>query len=281
VAGLTAALVIASCGGGGASSSVPAPSRTTGAAPAHGRAYHAFALDPGRGHAPRRAGVPILVFHVIGHPPPSAPYPGLWVPWRRFVGEMLALKAAGYDAVTLDRVWRAWHGGPRLPGHTVVVSFDDGYASQERRAGATLRALRWPGVLNLEFHDVGLAGGLRPAQVRDLLRHGWELDAHTLTHPDLTTVDAGRLDQEVAGSRRWLRHRFHVPVDFFAYPSGRYDARAEAAVRAAGFHGATTTNPGLARPGANPYALPRVRVDPSLTPSGLVALLRATSARPS
>ena len=77
-----------------------------------------------------------------------------------------------------------------------------------------------------------------------MLRDGWEIDAHTLTHPDLTTVDAARLRREVAGSRRWLRHAFGVPVDFFAYPSGSYNPAVEAAVRAAGYMGATTTAAG-------------------------------------
>ena len=56
-----------------------------------------------------------------------------------------------------------------------------------------------------------------------------------------------------------IRRLFHVPVDFFCYPAGRYDARVIAAVRRAGFLGATTTNWGLARP-SQPYTLDRVRV---------------------
>src|SRR5436189_141121 len=82
----------------------------------------------------------------------------------------------------------------------------------------------------------------------------------TITHPDLTTLDDKRLWDEVRGSRVELRHMFHVPVDFFCYPSGRYNAHVIDAVRRAGYLAATTTNYGLARP-ANPYALSRVRVN--------------------
>ena len=57
---------------------------------------------------------------------------------------------------------------------------------------------------------------------------------------------------------------------FFCYPAGRYDARVEAAVRRAGFEGATTTQPGIASPRDDPYALPRVRVAPEQTPAELV-----------
>ena len=56
-----------------------------------------------------------------------------------------------------------------------------------------------------------------------MMRDGWEIDAHTLTHPDLTTVDAARLRREVAGLSPLAARAFGVPVDFFAYPAGRYN----------------------------------------------------------
>jgi peptidoglycan/xylan/chitin deacetylase (PgdA/CDA1 family) len=118
--------------------------------------------------------------------------------------------------------------------------------------------------------------------VRKLIAAGWEIDAHTLTHPDLTTLDGARLWKEVDGSRVALRHMFHVPVDFFCYPAGRYDPAVEAAVHAAGYRGATTTNAGIASHQGDPYAMPRVRVTPEMTAADLIALLhQLTSARPS
>jgi hypothetical protein len=71
-----------------------------------------------------------------------------------------------------------------------------------------------------------------------------------------------------------LRHLFHVPVDFFCYPSGRYDARVIAAVRRAGYLGATTTNYGLARPG-NLYTLDRIRINGSDGIAGFVHKLQS------
>jgi peptidoglycan/xylan/chitin deacetylase (PgdA/CDA1 family) len=116
---------------------------------------------------------------------------------------MTALARAHYHATTLDRVWRAWHGRGTLPVHPIVVSFDDGYLSDYTHARPELDRLHWPGVLNLEVHNVG-PGGLTRNEIRELLADGWEVDAHTLTHPDLTTVDAARLRREVAGERLLL-----------------------------------------------------------------------------
>jgi hypothetical protein len=67
---------------------------------------------------------------------------------------------------------------------------------------------------------------------------------------------------------------FHVPVSFFCYPAGRYDNRVVAAVRAAGYLGATTTAYGLARPG-DMFTLKRVRVNRSDGVAGFVSKLRA------
>jgi peptidoglycan/xylan/chitin deacetylase (PgdA/CDA1 family) len=228
---------------------------------------------------PRHAPVAILMYHVVAPAPPGAPYPELWVAPGRFAEEMRALAHAGYHATTLDTVWRAWHGHGSLPRRPIVISFDDGYQSQSTVARRRLDQLGWPGVLNLEVKNVGLKGGLARGEVRAMMRDGWEIDAHTVTHPDLTTLDAPALRREIAGSRRWLRRAFDVPVDFFAYPSGRYNPTVEAAVRAAGYLGASTTQPGEATRAGDPFALPRVRVTPAMSPAALVAQVRGLGRR--
>jgi len=204
--------------------------------------------------------VPILMYHVISDPPAGAPYPELYVPRPQFAAQVAWLAAHGWHAVTLQAVFDSWRGAGTLPPKPIVLSFDDGYLSQVRNAMPLLRARHWPGVLNLEVRNLGVVWGIRPPGIRKLIRAGWEVDAHTIDHPDLTRVDAARLREEVAGSRAAIRKRFHVPVNFFCYPSGRYDGAVVAAVKAAGYLGATTTDYGLARPD-DLYTLARVRVN--------------------
>ena len=180
------------------------PSSTAASAPAP---------RPSRPSGPRHAPVAILMYHVVAAAPPGARL-------QRTCGSrpaasrdtMHALAHAGYHATTLDAVWRAWHGHGSLPRHPVVISFDDGYQSQSTTARRKLdraRLARRPQPRGQQRRPQGRPG----AQPRcaAMLRDGWEIDAHTLTHPDLTTVDAARLRREVAGSRRWLRRAFGVP----------------------------------------------------------------------
>ena len=72
---------------------------------------------------------------------------------------------------------------------------------------------------------------------------------------------------------------FHVPVDFFCYPSGRYDRRVIGAVRRAGYLAATTTDDSLARPG-HLYTLGRIRINGSDGVSGFASKLTALSQSP-
>ena len=212
--------------------------------------------------APHNKAVPILMYHVIAAPPASAPYPDLFVRPSEFSAQMAWLARHGFRAVTLKQVYDYWLKGTRLPPRPIVVSFDDGYLSHHTRALPMLRKHKWPGVLNLKVNAVRSKYTLPVWRVRELIAAGWEIDAHTITHPDLTAVGDAQLWTEVHGSRVALRRLFNVPVDFFCYPAGRYDARVTAAVRRAGYLGATTTNFGLARP-RDIYTLSRVRINGS------------------
>jgi peptidoglycan/xylan/chitin deacetylase (PgdA/CDA1 family) len=154
-----------------------------------------------------------------------------------------------------------------------VISFDDGYLSDFTHARPVLRRLGWPGVLNLVLDNLG-PGGITAHQVRGLIASGWEIDSHTLTHPDLTSLPAIALRRELIQSRAEIWRRFGQPAHFFCYPVGRYDARVIAAVRAAGYRAATTEDEGFGV-GNERYVLKRVRVNGSDTPASLLARLRA------
>jgi peptidoglycan/xylan/chitin deacetylase (PgdA/CDA1 family) len=230
-------------------------------------------VDEISGAKARRAPVPILMYHVINRAPAGVPNAELWVDKDVFAAEMRALRKAGYTAVTLGQAWSGWrHGGP-LPKRPIVISFDDGYLSHYTHAKPVLRKLGWPGVLNLEIKSIG-PGGLTEHQIRSLMNAGWEIDSHTLTHPDLTTLEDAALDRELRDSRKELQERFGVKADFFAYPAGRYDDRVEAATKAAGYKAAVTVDEGIARGRDDAFALPRVRVNASDTPVTLLAKLR-------
>jgi peptidoglycan/xylan/chitin deacetylase (PgdA/CDA1 family) len=264
-------VVLASSGGGSTASSsalhTPTAKRSAGSGSRSGGSHHTARPSgtPGGGVATGRPGtdaVPILMYHVIAAAPAGAPFPGLYVPPAEFATQMHALKRAGWTAVTQDQVQAYWRRGITLPhGKPIVVSFDNGYQSQYTSALPVLRSLGWAGEENIQLTGLPPSqGGLSRHQVRGLLDAGWELDTQGVSHADLITLDAKQLREQTAGARRTIQRRYGVPVNWFCYPSGHYDAAVVAAVKSAGFVGSTTVVPGWAHASGDPYRLPRLRV---------------------
>lgn len=227
--------------------------------------------------ASRTTPVPVLMYHAIGSPPKGASYPGLYVSKAAFAAEMRALARRGFHAVTLSRVYEHWLHGARLPRHPIVISFDDGYRSVYEGAFRVLRRRAWPGVLNLEVRFMNKPWGLARTRIMLLLRAHWELASHTINHRDLPSLGPADLEHEVLDSRFQLQRTFGVPVRFFCYPAGRYDSTVIAAVKAAGYVGATSTRSGLARP-SELYTLARIRVEGGESTSTLLATLASLGA---
>lgn len=219
--------------------------------------------------------VPILMYHVIKAPPLGTPYPELWVKPADFKRQMAWLAENGFTGITMAQLFKYWDQGFKLPAKPVVISFDDGYPSHAKHARPVLAAHHWPGVLFLETGNVGNPeSGFTVAMVRELIAAGWEIDSHTITHPDLTTLDDAELRRELVGSRTKIKRMFGQPAQFFAYPAGKYDAGVVAAVKAAGYKAAVTEIEGIATPD-KPFELDRVRVDGSGGLDGFVAKMRS------
>ncbi|MCL6441157.1 MAG: polysaccharide deacetylase family protein [Thermoleophilum sp.] len=229
--------------------------------------------------APSPARVPLLGFHEVRDPPPSARYPALYLDPAKFAMIIDWLRRHGFRAVTLARLVAAWRGRAQLPARPIVLTFDDGYASVYRNAFPLLGRLRWPAVVNLEVAALHSPDGLRPRQVRRLVAAGWEIASHTLTHPDLTRTGTAQLERELRGSRRAIARLFGVRATDFCYPAGRFDRRVERAVARAGYQAAETELPGVATRRSDPLALRRIMVARDEPLPSLFALLSHAAGR--
>ncbi len=283
------AIVLLSQGGGSTSSTRPAAgSGTAAGSSSSARAGHAGAqaggspAGAGATGKPGTESAPILMYHVINPAPAGAPFPGLYVSAEEFAAQMQALARAGFRAVTLDQLEAYWrHGAPLPAGKPIVVSFDNGYQSQYTNALPVLRRLGWVGDENIQLTGLPPSqGGLSEAQIKGMVAAGWELDTQGISHADLIALDAAQLSEQVAGARKTIQSRYGVPVNWFCYPSGHYDATVIAQVRAAGYAGSTTVVPGWAGPHSDPYRLPRLRVLGGTSPQALLSEIAAIRSDP-
>lgn len=226
------------------------------------------------GGFPRRGSLRVLCYHAVADLSAHRVHAPYGVPAPVLRAQLSALRRAGARFVAPAAVddWLA--GRAALPRRAVLVTFDDAYRDVHADGLPVLEALGVPGVV---FAVAGLTGGtnawddhhrgarlelMDADELRDCAARGLEVGAHSRTHPQLPTVAGERVAGEVAGSADDLEALGLARPRFFAYPYGEHDGRATSAVAAGGYRAAFTVDPGVARPGADRWLLPRIELGP-------------------
>lgn len=208
-----------------------------------------------------------LTYHGVGDVPPGHDPHGLMTSPPRFARHVAWLSDAGYELGRVDHVWTELQRAPRRQG-LAAVSFDDGLADTLfgvlpvlERHGAQATAFITTGYLGRRHPDLrGDEQIVTAAQVVELFEAGMEIGAHSVSHPDLTTLSYVAVLDEMRRSRATLEDLVGAPVTSFAYPHGRFSPSVAAAAREAGFRCACASGGGA---DWRPYALPREGMLPS------------------
>jgi peptidoglycan/xylan/chitin deacetylase (PgdA/CDA1 family) len=104
---------------------------------------------------------------------------------------------------------------------------------------------------------------LTPEMIRSMAAQCFEIGAHTVSHPILTSLGDDAARHEIVQSKRDLEAITGTPIRYFAYPNGKFgkdfDERHVEMVRAAGFAAAFSTEIGSAMRRRDRFQLPRSR----------------------
>ncbi|HEX7293787.1 MAG TPA: polysaccharide deacetylase family protein [Solirubrobacterales bacterium] len=189
-------------------------------------------------------------------------------------GQLTALVERGYRGVTFSEAVEGEDGA----GRRVAVTFDDAYRSVCDLALPILDRLGLPGTVfvptaHVDSEDPMAWAGIdrwiggpyeremlcmSREQLRDLDRHGWEIGAHTHTHPRLSELTEAELPGELELPRRLLTEWLGKPCRSLAYPYGDFSPAVVTATRAAGYSSAATLAASL--PTRDALLWPRVGV---------------------
>jgi peptidoglycan/xylan/chitin deacetylase (PgdA/CDA1 family) len=208
--------------------------------------------------------LPILTYHSLddsGSPISVAP--------ATFERQIRWLAQHGFKTLTLSDGLARLRGG-RLPDRAVALTFDDGFLNTVTRALPALSTHGFKATVFLVSAYLGRSNDF-PTQppgtprlplmdwsgAEQLCAAGWEIGAHTETHPDLMQLPAADVHAELSSCRHALEQRLSVNVRAFAYPYGRFGRR-ERAIAGEIFATAVGTTLGFARPRSDPLALKRI-----------------------
>jgi peptidoglycan/xylan/chitin deacetylase (PgdA/CDA1 family) len=206
--------------------------------------------------------VPILMYHYIrvNQDPRDRLGFALSVTPSDFAVQMDWLTRNGYHPITAEDLYAYLSGASGLPSRPVILSFDDGYSDFFTGALPILRSHDFKAVAYVVSGFVGQPGYMSAAQVFEADRAGIEIGSHTVNHVDLAKASAGGLRYQLTASKQALENLLGHPVESFCYPSGRFNTGVAAAVAAAGYHDATTTQFGFAHALPDRYVWGRLRV---------------------
>ncbi len=189
------------------------------------------------------------------------------------------------EAQLTELVSRGWRGSSFTdavlrPPHarTLAVTFDDAFLSVLELARPILTKLElpatvfvptafmsrrqpllWPGVDRwASTPSAGELKGMDWDDLRSLIDLGWEIGAHTCTHPRLTKLDDQAARTELEQSRLQCEEHLAQPCRSVAYPYGDVDPRIANTAAAAGYVAAASLSSSLAQGG--PLRWPRVGI---------------------
>lgn len=188
--------------------------------------------------------LPCIVYHRL-HKAGAAIAPELLnfsVEVGRFREHLAALADAGYTALTPQDIY-TWQGGSRRVRQPILITFDDGWASNFELARPELKRHRMPWVLfvTADPHAAVFEEGgdvdrpLTESEIVALSKDGTTIASHGLTHRPLTQLSTYDVCWELVESRRRLETLVEKPVEWFAAPFGLSNRKIEKAVRMAGY----------------------------------------------
>jgi peptidoglycan/xylan/chitin deacetylase (PgdA/CDA1 family) len=243
----------------------------SGCAAAHPISVAAVHREAPTVHRPGALRVPILLYHHVG--PVSGSWKDLFVTLPTFARQMAAIAHAGVRTLTIDELYDAVRTGGSYPGGAVAITFDDGTEDQYLYAWPVLRQYGLRTTFYIATGLIGRPGYMTWMQLRELVASGIvAVEAHTVSHADLTRIDRADATQEIVESRRVLEDALGIAVRDFAYPFGAHDAWIEQAVRAAGFVDAVTTRYQWGRTLDGAMTWGRMEVHDTNSPENLASL---------
>lgn len=221
---------------------------------------------------------PILTYHRVSD---EARGPrGITVPLREFIQQMDLLQEKGFKTIDLEAFTATLLEGKPIRGRSVLITFDDGYEEVYSLARPLLRER---GLKAAVFIATGSIGGtnswdqpgdslkvLSGEHILALSRDGWDIAAHSHTHPHLNNCSDEAARKDIRSSKILLEELLGKPVQAFCYPYGECSVTVKQIVRSEGFTCAFASDSGPRDFRKDPFEIRRIGIFPGLSRAGFL-----------
>jgi len=204
--------------------------------------------------------MPVLMYHKIPDAPIATKHQ-IFVTKENFAKHLAYFQNHGITPITFQD-YQDFASGRRpladFPRRPIVLTFDDGYTDNYTNLLPLMQQYGYRGVLYLlgdfavRHNQWDLAADptepradiMSEAQKQAFVAAGWEIGAHTLTHPHLAGLPAAAVAHELAASKAELERRLGINILSFAYPYGDLSPETKRLAAEAGFTYAVATDSG-------------------------------------
>lgn len=158
-----------------------------------------------------------------------------------------------------------------LPKKPIILTFDDGYRDTYEVALPLLQRFDMQGVIYvLGDRDISYAywnekEGKQPLmtdqQVKEVRSEGFEIGAHTLTHPRLNDLSKDEIEEEIIGSKISIENLLGEKIISFSYPYGILEEHSHSIAASSSFKFACGVFSGPPRFGEDWFNIHRLAVN--------------------
>jgi peptidoglycan/xylan/chitin deacetylase (PgdA/CDA1 family) len=210
--------------------------------------------------------IPVLCYHVVSTNPSGRYQLSL----AKFQEQMAYLANNGFTTLSADEYYSIMTLQTPAPAKPILLTFDDNTADFATHVVPVLKQYGFKAIQFAVSGWVNNPGYLTSAQLQSLATEGYDIQNHTQTHADLSTLSYADALNEVGSADSFITSVTGKKPEFLAYPYGRNDATAQTALRDVGVKMAFTVAAGKTTPADDFLALNRLMIVSSETLSSFI-----------